>query len=102
MASVPLTMSTPLLRAIADETKVDFPDETGGMTDVEVVRFAVREGLKPRHRNHAAQSVNRVAFEAARSAADAANSTAKGAGQTLRSAQETARGTADAEIDTIV
>ena len=101
MATISLTVPNAVAVKNVLAIKFTFPEETEGMTDSQVAKYGIRQGLKPFMRAYQASLVDNTAFETA--AADALTAQAASSTESARvkAAQDAARTQADQDIDSI-
>ena len=101
MATISLTVPNAVAVKNIAAIKFTFPEETDGMTDSQVAKFGIRQGLKPFMRAYLASLVDKAAFETAAATALTAQADSVLESALVKAAQVAAREQADADIDLI-
>ena len=101
MATISLTVPNAVAIKNIEAIKFVFPEETDGMTNVQVAKFGVKQGLRPFMRAYQASKVDKRDFETAAATALTAQAASSTESVLVKAAQDAARTQADADIDSI-
>jgi hypothetical protein len=101
MATINLTIPNAVATMNIAAIKFVFPEETASMTNAEVAKFGIKQGLKPFMRAYQASQVNKSTFETSAEAVLTAQAASSAESVSVKNAQRVARDQADQDIDSI-